>query len=192
MAFLGACHSQTMPHGRRRSHTVLLALLTTVAATPVSGQLTVSAEQVKAAYLYNFASFATWPAHAFEAPDSPFRVCIDGDLTGAGAIERTFQGEAVAGHRVTVIRNPATRAHRRCHILFVSGRAPPVEALLKGVAGAPVLTIGDGGEFIARGGMLELVMDAKHIRFDVNLRAASEAGVALSARLLQVARRVLQ
>jgi len=40
--------------------------------------------------------------------------------------------------------------------------------------------------------MLEFVPQGKRIRFDVNLRAATAAGLTLSSQLLQVARRVQQ
>jgi hypothetical protein len=67
-----------------------------------------------------------------------------------------------------------------------------VQATLKGLASAPVLTVGNGERFLEQGGMLEFVPEGKRIRFDVNLRAASAAGLTLSSQLLQVARRVQQ
>jgi hypothetical protein len=169
---------------------LLFALLGGLAPAPARGQVTVSPEQVKAAYIYNFAHFAVWPAHAFDGPDDRFRVCVDGDLTSAPEIEATFLNEVISGRPITILRNPAPSDHRRCHILYVAGTARQVEALLKGVAGAPVMTIGDSGEFIARGGILAFALEGKHMRFDVNLRASAAAGVTLSSQLLQVARRV--
>src|SRR3569833_2436855 len=34
--------------------------------------------EVKAAFIYNFARFAEWPASAFKHPDDPFQLCIWG------------------------------------------------------------------------------------------------------------------
>ena len=165
-----------------------------VPATPagVHAQPAPTAAQVKAAYVYNFANFVTWPASSFDGPSGPLRVCVVGDPEMAPNLESTFQNETIAAHPVRVQRDPPPADRRRCHILYLSGSAAVVQATLKGLASAPVLTVGNGNQFLEQGGMLEFVPQGKRIRFDVNLRAATAAGLTLSSQLLQVARRVQQ
>ena len=170
----------------------LAVLAVCISAASAHGQPVPTAAQVKAAYVYNFANFVTWPASSFDGPNGPLRVCVTGSPEMAQNLEHTFQNEVIAAHPARVQRDPATPDRRRCHILYLSGSAAVVQATLKGLASAPVLTVGDGDRFVERGGMLEFVPDGSRIRFDVNLRAATAAGLTLSSQLLQVARRVQQ
>jgi hypothetical protein len=54
-----------------------------------------------------------------------------------------------------------------------------------------VLTVGDAPDFLERGGMIQFVLVANRVRFEVNLDAAREAGLQLSAELLKVAAKVV-
>jgi hypothetical protein len=168
---------------------VLLALVapSLAAQTPPA---TASEYQLKAAFVYNFANFVTWPSSAFEAPASPLRVCALGDAAFSAALEDTLRNDTVDGHPLSLIREPASTQVRQCHILVVARRARDVDTVLKDVAGAPVLTIGDVENFVGRGGVIQFILDSGHIRFDVNLAAAAAGRLTLSARMLQVARQV--
>ena len=144
--------------------------------------------QVKAAFRYNFAQFATWPPAA--AASGPFRVCAAGDDRMGTALAEMLRNESVAGRPVTLVRDPDPEAWRTCHLLFIGAATPAVDAMLRRVDGAPVLTVGEDEGFLRRGGTLAFAPEGGRIRFDVNLAAADAAGIRLSSRLLQVARRV--
>jgi len=53
-----------------------------------------------------------------------------------------------------------------------------------------VLTVGDGTNFVHDGGIIGFILEDRRIRFDINLRAATNAGLKMSSRLLTVARYV--
>jgi YfiR/HmsC-like len=53
-----------------------------------------------------------------------------------------------------------------------------------------VLTIGESDGFARAGGMVNFVIDAGRVRFDVNQKAAERRGLRLSSRMLRLARRV--
>ena len=170
-----------------------MALLLMAIAVSVRAQPIVTEDQVKAAYLYNFTHFATWPVAAFEGPAGPLRVCTVGENGGLGQVlADTLRNESVDGHPLTLLRSPATSDLPRCHLLFISAKTRDTEAILNHVSRAPVLTISDAEGFMRRGGMLEFVGESGRVRFDVNLPAVSARGITLSARLLQVARKVQQ
>jgi YfiR/HmsC-like len=42
-------------------------------------------------------------------------------------------------------------------------------------------------DFTRRGGMIQLVLQDRHVRFEVNLAAAEHAGLTLSSQLLKLA-----
>src|SRR3569623_778666 len=54
--------------------------------------------EVKAAFIYNFARFAEWPASAFKHPDDPIQLCLWGDDSFGDILEETVRDKTVAQH----------------------------------------------------------------------------------------------
>jgi hypothetical protein len=147
---------------------------------------------IKAAFLYNFAKYIVWPNAAFGARTDPFRICVFGDKSFASSVARTVEGEIVDGRRFEPLESPSEEAARSCHLLFI-GRSEMARAerLLAATASAPVLTVSDSTELLDRGETIALMLDDNRMRFDVNIAAARSHGLAVSSKLLRVARRVL-
>lgn len=151
---------------------------------------TLTEARVKARLALSLARFTQWPARVFASPSEPLQLCV---LQRSEPLRMAFgelTGQTVAGRPVRVLLElPADAA--ACHLLFVhdwaerAGALPPAA-----LARAPVLTIGDGDGFAARGGMVELVNVNDAIRLDVNLKALRAAQLELSSRVLQLARQV--
>jgi hypothetical protein len=70
----------------------------------------------------------------------------------------------------------------------VAPRPDRALAALRAIAGAPVLTVGDSEGFLEADGIVNLVVDAGKVRFDVNAEAAAVRGLRISSKLLRVAR----
>jgi len=148
--------------------------------------------EVKAAYLYNFANFASWPVSAFDGDTAPFRICTAGQNPFGSALDDTVRGERVGQHPLSVVRVTSPAEVKGCHILFVPASISNAASYVAAVGGAPVLTIGEGDRFLSEGGALRFVLDNGRVRFDANAKAAAAAGINLTSRLLQVARQVQQ
>ena len=138
--------------------------------------------QVKAAFLLNFVRFVEWPAAAL-ANDAPFNVCLAGGDPFGPAIDQIVEGESVNGHKVIVTRIREGQ-QASCQVLYMTG------GQAMNAAGPGVLTVGEGDEFIHRGGIIAFVIDSRRVRFDINLKAAGNAGLKLSSKLLAVARSI--
>jgi hypothetical protein len=54
--------------------------------------------QVKAAFLFNFTKFVTWPATAFKADDAPFVIGIIGDDPFGPYLDELVKGESLDTH----------------------------------------------------------------------------------------------
>ena len=176
---------------------VLRHLLRLLAGPMVAGLLAgvVAAEQVderdvKAAFLFNFTRFVEWPASAAE-DSGPFHLCVLSDSTTAEAIERTMKGEVVNGRPVQTVVPRSPEDARRCQILFVGhsemDRAAP---LLAAVRDLPILTVGEGEQYVSRGGTIQFVREGGRVRFDVDVHGAKRVGLTISSRLLRVARHI--
>jgi hypothetical protein len=145
--------------------------------------------QVKAAYLLNFTKFISWPADAFPDERAPFSICILGDDPFEGALDQLVRGEVVQGRKLVVQRIRRAPKPGSCQELFVSRSEREVPAALDGL-GNGVLTVSDRPDFIHEGGIIMFVIEDRHVRFDINQRAAVSASLTISSRLLNVARSV--
>ncbi|HXS97354.1 MAG TPA: YfiR family protein [Candidatus Limnocylindrales bacterium] len=147
--------------------------------------------KVKAAFLMNFTKFVEWPPSAFADSSSPLTICVIGDDPFGSDLDQAVEGETAGGRRLAVQRMRRTPAPKTCQVLFIPRNEKGTAELLQ-AAGPGVLTVGDRDNFLSEGGMVTFVLHARHVRFDINLPAASKAGLTISARLLAVARAVLR
>ena len=169
------------------SNFVALAVLWALIGTPIlNGQSSPTEYQVKAAYLYNFGKFVEWPTRTDS--DSSFNICVLGEDPFGPTFSATIAGESIKGKNVLLKRIPRAQDAVGCHILFISSSE---EARLKEILAAldktSVLTVSDMPQFTRRGGMIQFVMEANKVRFEVNLTSAERTGLTLSSQLLKVA-----
>ena len=141
---------------------------------------------LKAAFLFNFAKFAEWPALPVGAP---ILACVVGDDRIAAALVETVRGQNISGHTVEVSRPQDSATWRTCQLLFISdAEARRAAGGLADITTLPVLTVGDGKGFSQAGGIIELYVEGQRMRFAINTDAAERAGLRLSSRLLGLAR----
>jgi len=60
-------------------------------------------------------------------------------------------------------------------------------AILRSLRGQPVLTVGETGDFLSDGGMIQLHLDEDKVRFDINAGLADSSHLKISSRLLLLA-----
>ncbi len=139
---------------------------------------------VKAAFLLNFTKFIEWPTSAFSSADAPFAICIFGHDPYGRAIDDLILGEHVGRHSIVVRRIAQPPAPRTCQIIFLEAPSKIPSGL------GPVLTVGEGPQFLRDGGMIAFVLENRRVRFEINEAAAAAAGLKLSSKLLSVAKSV--
>jgi hypothetical protein len=145
--------------------------------------------EVKAAFLLNFTRFIEWPPEAFEDSRAAFSICILGEDPFQNMLDQVVEGESVRGRRVVVARVKRPPGGKSCQVLFIGKGEKDVSGILAGV-GPGVLTVGEHPGFLRDGGIINFALDGRHVRFDINQRAAANASLTVSARLLNVARTV--
>ncbi len=166
---------------------VLLCLLAAAAQAQSATEY-----QVKAAFLFNFARFVEWPADAFLNADSALQICVLGQDPFGRDFEQVIMDKAVNGHRIEVAHPDGVPQARACQILFIAASEKArLPSILQGLKGASVLVVGDMPGFAASGGAINFVLDDGRVRFEINLKAAELAHLKISARLLTVAKVVL-
>jgi len=147
--------------------------------------------QVKAAYLYNFGKFVTWPTTPAPSEDSR-NICVLGKDPFGAVLDSTVAGESIDGKKITVRRLAKVQESAHCSILFVGlSEASRLDAILPVARRFGTLTVSDIPHFAERGGMIEFVMQQNKIRFEVNRAAAQQSHLVLSSELLKVAVKVI-
>jgi hypothetical protein len=172
---------------------LLVALLLPHVIAPAYAQQTHPAEaQVKAAYLYNFGKFVTWPEGSATKEAQSFGICVLGKDPFGATLDSTVAGETINGKKITVNRLVKMQDASQCSILFISaseeGRLPSILAVVQRFS---ALTVSDIPHFAERGGTVGFVTSQGRIRFEVNLRAAEQSHLTLGSELLKVASAVI-
>lgn len=143
--------------------------------------------KVKAAFLFNFAKFATWPPSKVKDAEAPLHLCVQGADDFARVLEDTVRGRSVGTHAVDVLRSSRTEDLKHCHIIYFAPADQNRTATeLAGLAGESVLTVHESPEAQPQGVIRFFLSDEGRVRFEVNVAAASRAQVALSSKLLEV------
>ena len=163
-------------------HSSWLATAIALVAHCAVARSQVDADTLKAAFIYNFAVYTTWPMPARDP--ATLILCVDGPSALSPAL-RMLAGKVVH-HRPLAVREtvPAGADAGECDILIV-GPATPVPA----PPARGLLTVCDCGD--ARGAsaaMIALVREGDRLRFDVDRQQAAAAGLSLSSKLLRLAR----
>lgn len=142
---------------------------------------------IKAAILYNFAKFASWPETVFSHPGAPLRICVLGEDPFGAALD-SLHGKQVRNRPLAITRVGAVEEAPQCHILFVSASEEArLPTILDYVGRLPILTVADMSRFTNSGGIIALKEVDNRSRIEVNIGAAEQAGLKLSSKLLRLA-----
>jgi hypothetical protein len=154
---------------------------------PLQAQATDEAH-VKAAFLFNFAKFVSWPSPTFKAPSDSFQICVLGPSVVGPALMEIAHDKTVDGRPLVVTTISDSTAAASCQILFVSAVATQkARPLLDEVRSRSVLTVGESAGFAAAGGIVNFKMEDGRVRFEINPKAAEQAHLQISSRLLSLA-----
>jgi len=146
--------------------------------------------QVKAAFLFKFASFVDWPANAFGDGSGPLIIGVIGDARSTSAIDSALGGKTPNGRRLLTKTFPNLKSITACHILFISASAKDNPRQILAAAGPGALTVGESDHFTQIGGMINFTIVDSRVRFEINQGAAERAGLRISSQLLKLARPV--
>lgn len=141
--------------------------------------------QLKAAFLYNFTKFVQWPTEASGGSIAPFTLCVSGEEPFR-IMHQYLTGKRVRGQPIVVRAVDSSAETSGCHMLFVSATSVQWQQALAR-AGGSVLTVGESGDFIRSGGMINLVRSNNRLRFEISRSAGERAGLKFSSQLLKLA-----
>jgi hypothetical protein len=152
---------------------------------------TLTENQIKAGFLFNFTKFVEWPADVFPDATSPIVLGIVGEDSFGDLLTQATAGKTVNGRTVLVRRFKDEQTLQACNILFVGAlEEKHIARILERLKGSSVLTVGETAGFAQSGGVINFVVEANRVRLEINLDAALRARLKISAKVIAVARLV--
>ena len=173
--------------------------------------------KIKAAFIYNFIKFVTWPDEKDvskkldEIKDSKqsVQIAVVGEHPFLEALE-SLSSKKVNGRAIKIIqisglsKVKTTRELKEweklnekkiksAHILYVcESEKKELDKIIEICQSASVLTVSDIPDFIEKGGLFGFVTEDKKVKFEVNLIATNNEDLKISSQLLRLARRVIK
>lgn len=177
-----------------RAATVTIYLVVSAGAAAAG----VSEEDLRAAYLFNFASLVEWPSKSLPAAATQLTVCLVGEddaLNGRGAEALARLGGRKINDREVVFKRLQSLAEiKGCHIALIGEleRGGAVK-LAEALRGGAVLTVAMERDAIStsRDIAICLAIDQDRMVFQVNDDYARRAGLTFSSKLLRLARKTI-
>lgn len=165
-----------------------LALLAATLAlvSPLGAQRTREYD-LKAVFLFNFAMFVEWPDEPGPASEEAFVIGILGDDPFGAVLEQVIAGETVKGAPLVVRRFRSVEEAKQARILYISAPPQRMPEILAGLRDLPILTVSDGPQFLAAGGIVGFSTGAR-VELHINAEAARRAKLTISSKLLRVAK----
>ncbi len=144
---------------------------------------------LKAGFIYNFTKFIQWPGKANqEINQKGMILCLAGEDPFGEVLEQLAQKLRLKSKDLVVRPRVALEEMSGCHILFVGpSEQYRLGQILDRVKNYPVLVIGDTPGYAKKGVGINFVVRKNKIRFEINREAVEQAGLRVSAELLNLA-----
>lgn len=177
MERLSSCFSQ-----KRALFSLLLGLLT----APAWGS-DIPEYQLKAAYLYNFASFTKWPVE-----EGAFQLCVFGK-DPFGPYLKQVARKKIKRRTIQTRTVQTVEGLDGCQLVFIAPSAVNrINQVLGHVTQRAVLTVADSAGALDSGAMINMSTRSGRVNFEVNLPEARAHGLKISSKLLRLAKRVVR
>lgn len=153
--------------------------------------------ELKAIYLYNFLQFVQWPEEQCHLPGGHAQeITVVGD-TSLQPILLSLQAKLREKNKdLSLVFHDSYQEGMdlsNCSLLFIaSSERKKLSKILISLEGKQVLTVMDAGADVGSGVMITLLSRENKIRWAVNRKPVAEAGLKMSAKLLEIAEKVIE
>ena len=145
---------------------------------------------LKAAYIFNFSKFVSWPATAFDNDESDFNIVVFGESPITKILINAFKGRKILNRDISIKVIYRIEDLPETHILFVSKEMQLETAnLIEKIGDKPILLVGDVVEsFCQFGGTINFTSRSSKYQFEINNNAAIRSHLRISSKLLALSK----
>ncbi len=145
------------------------------------------ADNIRAAFIYKFTAYITWP----ETDAENFTIALLGKTNLLRPLREIARDRKV-GEKPLVIKECATLEDTTGAKILLVSAAPgcPLESILKKADSEKILTVGSTPGFAEKGVAINLCVIENRVGFEMNLGALKRAGLSVSSQLVSLAKLV--
>jgi len=143
---------------------------------------------VKAAYLYLFGKYITWPEESL--PN--FTIGVYGHDPFGPIMEEVLTGKHIRNKPVIIKRFRPDTKIESCQILYIGRDVAIDQNLLEEMNHNGILTIGENPKFLAKGGAIRYHLSKNRVHFSINLAVINQLNLKPSSQLLKIAHKVVK
>ena len=165
-----------------------VALIVCLFLTPSLHATQFNESDVKAAFLYYFLHFISWPNKSLGDKNEPYKFCMLEKSAVAQSLELILASSKAVNTAVEVRVILAASDATECDYVYIDQMN--IEYSLAVIAitrGKPILTVSDNDAFAEGGGMIELKRESNKIKVIINRDAFAPSGLKASLKLLKLA-----
>ncbi|MBH0092242.1 YfiR family protein [Pseudoalteromonas sp. SCQQ13] len=163
------------------------SLLITLMLLPSTSSYAMEKEyQLKAAFLYNFARFSQWHNSLSQreyftlcSPDKHFVDTASTTLKGRSINKQPIQNKHVALDQISI---------NGCHMLFITSSTAANWQSAQQLFYKNIMLVGEAENFIKNGGQIRFFLAGGKVRFEIAPQKLEEADIAMSSKVLRLAR----
>jgi hypothetical protein len=168
---------------------LIASLAGVVGGNALAQESVYSEDEVKAAFLYHFATYVQWPASV--TVDRPLAIAVLGAPQVVENLEAFLPGRTVAGRSVAVHTLEDVESLADDDVLFIGAEHNArLSELIESLGERPILVVTDAADGLDHGAIVNFQTINERVRFEISVPAAQSAGLRLSSRLLSAAIRV--
>lgn len=142
---------------------------------------------LKAVFLFNFATFVEWPEAARPRAGQPIIIGVLGNDPFGTLLDDVVAGEKLKGHPLVIRRYRSMETAQEAHILYIStSETWRLPQILRFLRKKPVLTVADSTSPTESEAIITFFTKSR-VELHINPTAAEQAGLSISSKLLRVA-----
>ncbi len=158
--------------------------------TMTSSVVQVDEYTLKAVYLEHFVTFIEWPEQKESGnSDKTITIGVLGKTNMLNALQKTYSKKTIGNRKVNILPLPDLNKYDQCQIIFIGDLSEKeLNQVLNLLEDKPILTIADSKGFAFKGVHINFYLVENNVRFEINEKAAIDAGLHISHHLLKLAK----
>lgn len=139
-------------------------------------------DKLKAAYLFNFSKYVSWPQTAFADQQSPIRVCLQASAEFV-AFSKALTANRKVGSSQRSLLILEGRNNQDCHLQYLSEDAHSITPF-----SSKTLVVASNESIKAPHAGIRFYLQGAKLRFEVDLEKTKQLDLILSSELLKLAK----
>ncbi len=150
----------------------------------------VSENELKVAFLYNFALYSGWPKGSVQENAQQMTICtlVSDNL---GDVLKQLENRRIRNKPLAIHRGVALKDAHECHLLYVpKTEQAQMQKILVELEEHSVLIVSDFEVNMPPRAAINMMLDKNKLVFEVDMRMANQAKITMSSKLLNLAKQV--